>query len=136
MAKKSIRAHKKQKAKQAAQLSKIHDALIVAGYDTVTKQAAVLGLSRSAAWAFLHKNKRVGPSNMVIKRILLSKLPRGVRVRILEYIEQKGLGLYGHSERTLRKLHAEFHRESDNDSFEASSDALDEPMAMPEIGRG
>ena len=107
MAKSNVRAYKKQKARQASQISKIHHALVVAGFDTVAKQAAVLGLSRSVVWAFLHHDKRAGPSNMLLKRILLSKIPWGVRAAIHQYIEDKGLGLYGHSNSALR-----YHRRS------------------------
>jgi len=101
------RAYKKQKARQASQVAKIHHALVAAGYDTVTKQAAVLAVSRSVAWAFLHQDKRAGPSNMLLKRILLSKIPWDVRAAIHQYIEDKGLGLYGHSYAALQ-----YHRRS------------------------
>ena len=102
MAKSNVRAYKKQKARQAFQISKIHNALVVAGFDTAASQAAVLGLARSVVWAFLHQDKRTGPSNMLLKRILLSEIPRGVREAIYEYIEGKRLGLFGHSELSLR----------------------------------
>jgi len=122
MAKSNLRGYKKQKARQASQVSKIHHALVDAGFDTVAKQAAVLGLSRSVVWAFLHQDKRAGPSNMLLKRILLSKLPRGVRAAIHQYIEDKGLGLYGHSDSALRD-----HRRSfAGISHSASPDDLNE----------
>jgi predicted DNA-binding ribbon-helix-helix protein len=122
MAKGNVRTYNKQKARQASQVSKIHNALVVAGFDTVAKQAAVLGLSRSVAWAFLHHDKRAGPSNMLVKRILLSKIPWAVRAAIHQYIVDKGLGLYGHSDSALRD-----HRRSFAViSHSASPDALNE----------
>jgi hypothetical protein len=91
------------KARQASKLAEIREALIEAGCDTTAKQAAVLGVCRSTAWALLNRDKRVGPSANVIKRILSSpKLPRAARRKIEEYIEERIAGLYGHSENGTR----------------------------------
>src|SRR3974390_1149500 len=38
------------KARQAARLAEIPEALVAAGYDTTAKQAAVLGVCRATAW--------------------------------------------------------------------------------------
>jgi len=47
----------------------------------------------------LNRDKRVGPSAKIIKRILSSaKLPPAVRRKIEEYVEAKISGLYGHTE--------------------------------------
>jgi hypothetical protein len=51
----------------------------------------------------LNRDKRVGPSANIIKRILsLPKLPSKVRRKVEEYIEEKIAGLYGHSEPSRR----------------------------------
>lgn len=96
------------KKKQASKLAEIHQILIAAGFDTAAKQAAALHLSRSTAWAFLHLNKRAGPSSVLLKRLLASKIPPRVREKIYEYIEEKRLGLYGHHERICKEFGAKF----------------------------
>ena len=87
------------KARQASKLAEIRAALVAAGFDTTAKQAAVLGVGRSTAWALLNSDKRAGPSANVIKRILSSPtLPPAARQKVEEYIEEKIGGVYGHSE--------------------------------------
>jgi hypothetical protein len=77
--------------------------LVSARCNTVAKQAAVLGVSRSTAWALLNLDKRAGPSAIVIKRILSSpNLPPPVRRKVEEYVGDKIAGLYGHSEQSKR----------------------------------
>jgi hypothetical protein len=88
------------KARQASKLAEIRQALIAAGCDTTAKQAAVLGVGRSTAWALLNLDRRAGPTAIVIKRILSSpNLPPVARRKFEEYVEEKVGGLYGHSER-------------------------------------
>ena len=92
--------NRRAKARQAAKLAEIREALIAAGCDTTAKQASVLGVGRSTAWALLNLNKRAGPTAIVIKRILSSpNLPPVARRKVEEYVEEKIGGLYGHSER-------------------------------------
>jgi hypothetical protein len=87
------------KAKQASKLAEIRKALVAAGYNSAAEQADVLGVSRSTAWAFLNRNKRAGPSSVVIKRILSSPtLPPTTRLKVEEYIFEKIAGLYGHTD--------------------------------------
>jgi hypothetical protein len=91
------------KAKQASKLAEIREALVSAGYDTSAKQAAALGVPRPTAWALLNRDKRTGPSSVVIKRILLSpNLPPAARRKVEEYVEEKIAGLYGHAENRRR----------------------------------
>ena len=72
------------KVRQASKLVQIREALVSAGCLTTAKQAAVLGVSRSTAWAVLNSDKRAGPSANVIKRILLSpSLPAVARQKIV-----------------------------------------------------
>jgi hypothetical protein len=102
----AMRRHREKqgpKARLAAKLAEIRKALISAGCDSAAKQAAVLGVSRSTAWALLHLDKRAGPHAIVIKRILSSPdLPSRVRQKVEEYVRDKVAGLYGHSEQSKR----------------------------------
>ena len=84
------------KERQASKLAEIREALVAAGYDTTAKQAAVLGVCRATAWVVLNRDKRVGPSASVIKRILSSpNIPPAVRHKVEEYIQERISGLYG-----------------------------------------
>ena len=97
------------KRRQASKLAEIRQALVAAGFDTVAKQATALGVKRPTAWALLNRDKRAGPSAMIIKRILSSpKLPAEVRRRVEEYIEQKIEGVYGHNEARRRWFRDQF----------------------------
>jgi hypothetical protein len=88
------------KARQAAKLVEIRETLVAAGYDTTTKQAAVLGVSRTTAWVVLNRDKKTGPSASVIKRILSSpNIPPAVRRKVEEYIQERISGLYGQFQR-------------------------------------
>ena len=99
------------KARQAAKLAEIREALVAAGCTSAAKQAAVLGLSRATTWALLNRDKRTGPSVVVLKRILSSrKLPQTVRRKVEEYVKEKIAGLYGHSEARTRWFRDQFRR--------------------------
>ena len=104
MERKSQTVHRQlSKARQASKLAEIRESLIAAGYDTTAKQAAALGVSRPTAWVVLNRDKRVGPSAQVIKRVLSSpNLPPAVRRKVEEYIEDKIAGLYGHTDARRR----------------------------------
>jgi hypothetical protein len=84
---------------QAAKIRQIADALIARGYISLNEQAGVLGLSRSTTWDIIrgtHKNS--GLSGAVINRMLAQpRLPQAARARILEYVEDKSAGIYGHT---------------------------------------
>ena len=98
------------KEKQASKLAEMREALVTAGYDTTAKQAAVLGLGRSTAWWLLNQDKRAGPSAKVIKRILLSpQVPKRVRRKVEQYVEQKIRGRYGHSKQRTQWFGDQFH---------------------------
>ena len=97
------------KARQAAKLAEIREALDAAGYDTTAKQAAVLGVCRATAWVLLNRDKRDGPSGSVIKRILSSpQVPKAVRRKVEQYVKQKIRGLYGHSEQRTQWFSQQF----------------------------
>ncbi len=98
------------KARQASKLAELREALIATGCDTAAKQAAALGVCRSTAWVLLNRDKRVGPSANVIKRILSSpKLPLEARRIVEEYVDEKIDGLYGHNEIAMRRFRDQFH---------------------------
>jgi len=98
------------KERQAWKLAEIREALVAAGYDTTAKQAAVLGVGRSTAWWLLNNDRRYGPSAKVIKRILSSpQIPKRVRRKVEQYIEDKIRGRYGHSEERTHWFGAQFH---------------------------
>ena len=98
------------KERQALKLAEIREALVTAGYNTTPKQAAVLGLSRSTAWCLLNRDKRAGPSAKVIKRILSSpQVPKKVRLRVEQYVEDKICGRYGHSKQRTQRFGDQFH---------------------------
>ena len=97
------------KARQASKLAEIRDALVAAGYDTTAQQATALGVSRPTAWALLNRDKRAGPSAMIIKRILSSpNLPPAARRKVEEYVAEKIVGLYGHHKDRTRWFRDQF----------------------------
>jgi len=99
----------KAKARQVGKLAEIRESLVAAGYDTTAKQAAALGVPRPTAWVVLNRDKRVGPSSAVIKRILSSpNLPPVARRKVEEYVEEKIAGLYGHAEHSRRFFRDQF----------------------------
>ena len=49
-----MRQTSREKARLGSKLAEIREALIAAGYNSAAKQGAVLGLSRSTAWALLN----------------------------------------------------------------------------------
>ena len=94
------------KARQSAKIIEFKQALVDAGLVVLDQQAEVLGLSRSTTWTILKGNhKGSGLSAAVINRILASRqLPPLVRVKVLEYVEEKAAGCYSHSNSVRRKF--------------------------------
>ena len=99
----------KAKARLVLKLADVREALIAAGFRTAAQQAHALGVSRSTAWALLNRGKRVGPSAVVLKRILSSpNLPPAVRRKVEEYIKEKIAGRYAHDKRRVRWFRDQF----------------------------
>jgi hypothetical protein len=120
----------KAKARQAAKLAEIREALVAAGYDTTAKQAAVLGVCRATAWVVLNRDKRNGPSAGVIKRILSSpNVPPAVRRKVEEYIEDRVGGLYGHCGSATRAFRYQFDIRRCNLELRKSNSSRDELSA-------
>jgi hypothetical protein len=92
-----------------SKISSICDALIAAGFDTLDKQAEVLGLPRSTMWSILRGNhKKSGLSATLVTRMLKSpRLPASVRTRIVEYIEAKVGEGYGRNKKQQRRFRAQ-----------------------------
>ena len=88
------------KARQAAKIRELGEALVANGLVTLDDQAKALGLSRSTAWTILRAtHKSSGLSATVVHRMLSQPhLPPRVRAQILDYIEQKSAGSYGHNQ--------------------------------------
>src|SRR5262245_28894650 len=87
------------RAQQALKIRALGNALVESGCITLDQQANPLGLSRSTCWSMLQGNhKTSGLSATVINRMLsMPDLPSRVRIRILEYVQEKLAGLYGHN---------------------------------------
>lgn len=96
----------KMKARQSAKIRDIANALVTAGFDTLDAQARILGIGRSTAWTILQGNhKGSGLSAKIVNRILsVRPLPPLVRKTILEYVEEKASGRYGHSAKLRRRF--------------------------------
>ena len=94
------------KARQSAKIRDLGEALVTAGILTLDEQAEALGLSRSTTWTILKGNyKSSGLSATIINRILAApQLPPLVRAKILEYVEEKAAGRYGHGKGARRKF--------------------------------
>jgi hypothetical protein len=92
------------KARQSAKIRELKQVLVNGGIATLDEQAKALALSRSTTWTILKGiHKGSGLSATIINRILASRqLPAPVRAKVLEYIEEKVAGCYGHSG-TLRR---------------------------------
>jgi predicted DNA-binding transcriptional regulator AlpA len=94
------------KARQAAKIKQLGEALVAAGFCTLDDQAKVLGLSRSTTWTILKANhKSSGLSASVINRMSAAPaLPPRVKLTIAEYIEEKRAGLYGDGDHRVRRF--------------------------------
>ena len=94
------------KARQADKIRELRMTLRAAGFVTLNDQAKVLGLPRSTTWAILKGNhKHSGLSAAVINRMLAApQLPLLVRTKIVEYVDEKLAGSYGHSKALRRKF--------------------------------
>ena len=83
---------------QAVKIREIGEALVSSGLVTLDEQAKAVGLCRSTTWTILKANhKNSGLSATLINVMLDSPgLPPAVRTKILEYVEEKIAGRYGH----------------------------------------
>jgi hypothetical protein len=92
--------------RQSSKIRALGEALITSDLCTLKEQAGALGLPRSTTWTILRgTHEASGLSASVINR-MLSKgdLPSSAKITILEYIDEKMLGLYGDSCLQLRRF--------------------------------
>jgi predicted DNA-binding transcriptional regulator AlpA len=96
------------KTRQARKIRELGDALVLEGFLTLDQQAQALGLCRSTTWTILKADhKASGLSASVINRMLAAaRLPPLVRAKMLEYIDEKIAGSYGHSKTQIRRFTA------------------------------
>jgi len=132
---------------QSAKIRELGDALIASGYISLDDQAKVLGLSRSTTWTILQANhKTSGLSASVINRMLAQpQLPARVRVKILEYVEEKSAGVYGHSRLQVRRFAARLSLErverirakikAKREGFRSPASCADAPSLQPGFTR-
>ena len=94
------------KARQADKIRELRMTLRAAGFVTLGAQAKVLSLPRSTTWAILKGiHKHSGLSAAIINRMLAApQLPLLVRTKIVEYVDEKLAGSYGHSKALRRKF--------------------------------
>ena len=112
------------KIRQSCKIKELGDALVSEGFLTLDQQADALGLGRSTAWTILRANhKSSGLSAAIINRMLAApRLPPLARATILEYVEEKLAGSYGHGKEPLRRFTAGL-------AVEARQGALDQQLA-------
>ena len=93
---------------QSKKIREVAEALIAAGYVGLDEQASALGLPRSTAWTILNtKHKNSGLSASVVGKILAQPhLPERVRRKLLEYVEQRSSGAFGHNPQQVRRFAA------------------------------
>jgi hypothetical protein len=92
------------KARQARKIKDLKTALIGARLMALDEQARALGLCRSTAWAIL-AHKTSGLSATIVSRMLSApELPSVVRRTLLEYVQEKINGAYGHSIKQSQKF--------------------------------
>ena len=111
------------KAMQRSKIREFRQALVKAGVLTVDQQTDSLGLVRSTAWMILQGNhKHSGLSAATIKRMLTSQqLPPPARKILLEYVEEKLAGAYGHNQTQLRRFRERLG--ANGQSFDAAEEA-------------
>jgi hypothetical protein len=103
------------KARQSVKIKELKHALVEAGFLGLDQQAAALGLCRSTTWAVLKGNhKSSGLSATIVKRMLASpQLPQSARLALLEYVEEKSAGAYGHNKGQRRAFRARIEQGND-----------------------
>ena len=103
-----IRNDTEMKSCQSNKIRELGAALVREGFLTLDEQAEVLGLCRSTTWTILQANhKASGLSASVINRMLASPaLPPSARATIIEYVQEKIAGRYGHGQKQIRRFSA------------------------------
>jgi hypothetical protein len=94
------------KSRQASKIKELKVASIQAGFLTLDEQAKALGLNRSTAWNVIRGNHKTSglSASIIIRMLFAPNLPPLVRCKLLEYIQEKISGVYGHNPKQLRRF--------------------------------
>ena len=94
------------KDRQASKIRELAAELVAAGFVSLDEQADALGLSRSTTWTILKaKHKNYGLSAALINRVLRNpNLDGRIRAKLIEYVQEKTAGSYGHSHIQRRRF--------------------------------
>ena len=94
------------RARQAAKIKELRTVLLALGYETLSQQAAVLGLKRPTVWAMFNSDHtRGGISSNTVRQMLAAKAaPQQLKQVIREYVREKLAGAYGHNQPALRRF--------------------------------
>ena len=88
------------RARQTVKIKELAETLEAAGFVSLDEKAHALGLSRSTTWTILKaKHKNYGLSAAILNRVLRKpNLNSRVRAKIMEYVQEKAAGSYGHND--------------------------------------
>jgi hypothetical protein len=94
------------RARQTVKIKELAETLEAAGCVSLDEKAHALGLSRSTTWTILKaKHKNYGISAGVLNRVLRKPdLNSRVRAKIMEYVQEKAAGSYGHNDTQLQRF--------------------------------
>jgi hypothetical protein len=119
------------KLQQCAKIAELRQALVLAGFYSLDRQALALGLGRSTTWIVLKAgHKSTGLTGSIVRRILGSpELPLNARQIIEQYVAHKLAGAYGHDKKQLRKFRDALHDDrSAGSQKELSGSKLSTPL--------
>jgi hypothetical protein len=92
--------------RQTLKIKELAETLEDAGFVSLDEKAYALGLSRSTTWTILKaKHKNYGLSAAVLNRVLRKPdLNSRVSAKIMEYVQEKAAGSYGHNDAQLNRF--------------------------------
>jgi hypothetical protein len=92
--------------RQTVKIKELAETLEAAGFVSLDEKAYALGLSRSTTWTILKaKHKNYGLSAAVLNRVLRKPdLNSRVSAKIMEYVQEKAAGSYGHNDAQLDRF--------------------------------
>jgi hypothetical protein len=92
--------------RQTFRIKELAETLEAVGFVSLDEKANALGLSRSTTWTILKaKHKNYGLSAAVLNRVLRKPdLNSRVSAKIMEYVQEKAAGSYGHNDAQLYRF--------------------------------
>ena len=92
--------------RQTFRIKELAETLEAVGFVSLDEKANALGLSRSTTWTILKaKHKNYGLSAAILNRVLRKpNLNSRVRAKIMEYVQEKAAGSYGHNNAQLYRF--------------------------------